>query len=118
MRGCPKWDARKPIDLTGDVPSESNQELFDDDARPRPSGKSHARKKQKSDTTTSTGGSASINLEAMSSEIRLRWEAAQAAYKAAKEKDQTIMRLEEFKFLGINTKEMDPAVAYWINLEK
>lgn len=99
MRACPKWDTPAPIDLTGDVPGQSNQDLFGEDARPRPAGKPRAGKKF--DTMTSTGGSASSNLEAMSCEIKLRREAAQAAYEADKEKDQTIQCLEEFKFLGI-----------------
>ena len=67
---------------------------------------------------TNIKGSASSNLEAMSCEIKIRRETAQAVYEAAKEKEKTIQRLDEFKFLGIKTSEMDPAVAYWINLEK
>ena len=46
----------------------------------------------------------------MSSELRIKREVAIEAYEAAKEKDRTIMRFEEFKFLGISTKEMDPTL--------
>lgn len=41
----------------------------------------------------------------MSSELRIKQEAAQDAYEAAKKKDRTIMKLEEMKFLGINPTE-------------
>ena len=54
--------------------------------------------------------------EFMSFELRIKQEAAQEAYEAAKEKDRTIMRLEEFKFLGLNMKEMEPHVVYWIRM--
>jgi hypothetical protein len=32
LRACPKWDAPETIDLTGDVPGQSNEELFGHDA--------------------------------------------------------------------------------------
>lgn len=54
----------------------------------------------------------------MSSELRLRREAAQAAYDAARVKDETITRLKEFKFLVKKMSDIDPAAAYWIELEK
>ena len=44
LRVCPKWDAPEPIDLTGDVPGQSHEELFGDDVRPRPTGKPHTGK--------------------------------------------------------------------------
>ena len=118
LRACPKWDAPEPIDLTGDVPGQSNEELFGHDARPRPPGNARTGKKQKSDTSTSTGGSASSNLESMTIELQLRREAAQAAYEAARVKDETITYLKEFKFLSIKMSEIDPAAAYWIELKK
>ena len=118
LKKCPKWDAPAPIDLTGDVPGQSNQELFGDDVRPRPAGKPRNSKKQKSDTSTSTGGSASSNLESMTNELRLRREAAQMAYDAARMKDETTTRLEEFRFLGMKMSEIDPEEVYWIKMEK
>ena len=45
LKKCPKWDAPAPINLTGDVPGQTNQELFGDDVRPRPPGKQRTSKK-------------------------------------------------------------------------
>nr|GFB05022.1 hypothetical protein [Tanacetum cinerariifolium] len=42
----------------------------------------------------------------MSSEFRLRWEAAKKAYEVSKKKDHTLMRLEEMKFLATSTKDL------------
>ena len=56
--------------------------------------------------------------ELISSELRIKWEVTQEAYEVVKEKDRMIMRLEEFKFLGFNMKEMEPHVVYWIEMEK
>ena len=47
LKKSPKWDAPEPIDLTGDIPGQSNQELFGDDVRPRPAGKQRKAKKTK-----------------------------------------------------------------------
>ena len=44
----------------------------------------------------------------MTNELRLRREAAQAAYDAARVKDET----EEFKFLGMKMSDINPAAAY------
>ncbi|PWA68621.1 endopeptidase, NLPC/P60 domain, LRAT-like domain protein [Artemisia annua] len=118
LKKCLKWDAPTPIDLTGDVPGQTNQELFGDDARPRPPGKQRSSKKQKSDTSTSTGGSASSNLESMTTELRLRREAAQMPYEAARMKDEMTTRMKEFKFLGMKMSEVDPDEAYFIKMEK
>ncbi|GKB45687.1 hypothetical protein Tco_0896440 [Tanacetum coccineum] len=39
LRAHSKWDAPEPIDLTeGDVPGVDNEDLFGEDARPRPVG--------------------------------------------------------------------------------
>ena len=56
LRKHKKWDAPETVDLTGDVPSQANEALFGHDAQPRPMGKKRAAKKQKSETTASTGG--------------------------------------------------------------
>nr|GEX51516.1 glutathione S-transferase T3-like [Tanacetum cinerariifolium] len=34
-----KWDALEQVDLTGDVPGATKEDLFGHDARPRPAGK-------------------------------------------------------------------------------
>ncbi|GKD62958.1 hypothetical protein Tco_1305066, partial [Tanacetum coccineum] len=52
-----KWDAPEQVDLTGDVPGATQEDLFGHDARPRPAGKPRPAKKTKSDATASTGGS-------------------------------------------------------------
>ncbi|GKB84202.1 hypothetical protein Tco_0956474 [Tanacetum coccineum] len=53
----PKWDAPEHVDLTGDVPEATQEDLFGHDARPRPLGKQRPAKNSKSDATASTGGS-------------------------------------------------------------
>ncbi|GJR70308.1 hypothetical protein Tco_0016373 [Tanacetum coccineum] len=57
---------------------------------------------------TSTEGSNSSNPfgEHMSSEFLLKREAAEKAYEASKEKDRTLMRLDEMKFLATSTKDL------------
>nr|GEY10589.1 hypothetical protein [Tanacetum cinerariifolium] len=35
----PKWDAPEQVDLTGDVPGDTQEDLFGHDARPRPASK-------------------------------------------------------------------------------
>nr|GEW40742.1 mitochodrial transcription termination factor [Tanacetum cinerariifolium] len=68
----------------------------------------NAPKKTKSDTSTSTGGSSSSAQfwEFMTHELRLKREAAEKAFEVAKEKDRTVMRLEELKFLAISTNDL------------
>ncbi|GJT83680.1 hypothetical protein Tco_1058022 [Tanacetum coccineum] len=68
LRSHGKWDAPspvEPVDLTGgeQVPGVGHEELFGEDARPRPPGPGKARpaQKSKSKTTKSTGGSNSSN---------------------------------------------------------
>nr|GEX47264.1 hypothetical protein [Tanacetum cinerariifolium] len=50
-------------------------------------------------------------------EIHLKREAAQSAYEVSKEKDRTIMSLEEIHFLAISTKDLSEDNAYWINVK-
>ncbi|GKA59921.1 hypothetical protein Tco_0759234 [Tanacetum coccineum] len=54
----------------------------------------------------------------MSHELRLKREAAEKAFEVAKEKDQTITRLEELRFLALSTKDLSDDDAYYINLQK
>ncbi|GKC44774.1 hypothetical protein Tco_1062496 [Tanacetum coccineum] len=112
LRKHSKWDAPPPapVDLTEDeeIPTVNTDELFGPDARPRPPGKQRLRKKTKSDTSVSTGGSSSSSQfgDFMTKELRLKREAAEAAIEVAKEKDRTVMRLEEMKLLAISTKDL------------
>ncbi|GKB29953.1 hypothetical protein Tco_0869354, partial [Tanacetum coccineum] len=116
LRFHPKWDAPEQVDLTGDVPGASQEDLFGHDARPCPPGKQRPAKKSKSDATASTGGSsASAQFgELMEQELRLKREAAERAFEAQAEKDRTLMRLEELRFLTTSTKDLDEDDAYWI----
>ncbi|GKE42036.1 hypothetical protein Tco_1469320 [Tanacetum coccineum] len=54
----------------------------------------------------------------LSTEFRLQREAAESVYEVAKEKDHTVMRLEEIKFLAISTKDLSEDDTYWINVQK
>ncbi|GJW36529.1 hypothetical protein Tco_0059449 [Tanacetum coccineum] len=122
LRSHAKWDAPDPVDLTGDdqVPGVNNEELFGPDARPRPLGKQRPGQKTKSDITTSTGGSSASSQfgNFMINELRLKREAAEKAYEVSKEKDRTMMRSEEMKFLAISKKDLSEDDAYWINHQK
>nr|GFA15999.1 hypothetical protein [Tanacetum cinerariifolium] len=40
------------------------------------------------------------------------------AFEAWKDKDRTITRLEELRFLALSTNDLSPDDAYWINLQK
>ncbi|GJY65900.1 hypothetical protein Tco_0468138 [Tanacetum coccineum] len=120
LRFHPKWDAPEQVDLTGDVPGASQEDLFGYDARPRPAGKPRPAKKSKSDATVSTGGSSVSTQfgELIEQELRLKREAAERAFEAQAEKDGTLMRLEELRFLAISTKDLDDDDAYWIKKQK
>ncbi|GJZ86034.1 hypothetical protein Tco_0657644 [Tanacetum coccineum] len=47
LRFHPKWDATEQVDLTGNVPEASQEDLFGHDARPRPASKPLPAKKTK-----------------------------------------------------------------------
>nr|GEZ34885.1 glutathione S-transferase T3-like [Tanacetum cinerariifolium] len=83
----PKWDAPEQVDLTGDVPGATQEDLFGHDARPRPAGKTRPARKTKSDATTSTDGSSASTQfgELMEQELRLKREAAERAFEAQAE---------------------------------
>nr|GEV08748.1 glutathione S-transferase T3-like [Tanacetum cinerariifolium] len=51
-------------------------------------------------------------------ELRLKREAAERAFEAQAEKDRTLMRLEELRFLATSTKDLDDDDAYWIKKQK
>ena len=88
------------VDLTGDVPRQTNEALSGHDTQPRPMGKKRASKKAKSETTTSTGGTSSSSQfgDVMTSEYRIKRESAQEVYRAAKGKDQTIQSWKGWNF--------------------
>ncbi|GKC51179.1 hypothetical protein Tco_1073924 [Tanacetum coccineum] len=95
LRSHSKWDTPEPVDLNeGEVPRVSNEDLFSEDARPRPPGlgkSKHPGQKTKSDTTTSSGESNSSNPfeEQMSSEFCLKQEAAEKAYESSRERERS-----------------------------
>nr|GEW59747.1 RNA-directed DNA polymerase, eukaryota [Tanacetum cinerariifolium] len=96
------------------VPGATQEDLFGHDARPRLAGKPRPAKKTKSDATASTGGSnASTQFG-----HRMKREAAERAFEAQAEKDRTLMRLEELRFLATSTKDLDDVDAYWIKKQK
>nr|GEW47764.1 hypothetical protein [Tanacetum cinerariifolium] len=77
------------------------------------------RKKTKSDTSASTGGSQSSQFgEFVSHELRLKREAAEKAFEASKDKDEMIKSLEELRFLALSTKDLSDDEAYWIERKK
>ncbi|GKA85505.1 hypothetical protein Tco_0807159 [Tanacetum coccineum] len=116
----PKWDAPEQVDLTGDVPGATQEDLFGHDARPRPASKPRPTKKTKSDATASTGGSSASTQfgELMEQELRLKREAVERAFEAQAEKDRTLMWLEELRFLATSTKDLNDDDAYWIKKQK
>ncbi|GJV04249.1 hypothetical protein Tco_1337818 [Tanacetum coccineum] len=56
--------------------------------------------------------------ELMEQELRLKREVAERAFEAQAEKDCTLMRLEELRFLVTSTKDLDEDDAYWIKKQK
>nr|GEX43321.1 RNA-directed DNA polymerase, eukaryota, reverse transcriptase zinc-binding domain protein [Tanacetum cinerariifolium] len=86
----PNCDAAEQVDLTGDVPGDTQEDLFGHDARPH----------------------------LMEQELRLKRKAAERAFEAQAGKDRTLMRLEELRFLAISTKDLDNHDAYWIKKQK
>nr|GEU92771.1 hypothetical protein [Tanacetum cinerariifolium] len=116
----PKWDAPEQVDLTGNVSGDTQEDLFGHDARPRPAGKPRPAKKTKSDATASTGGSSASTQfrELMEQELCLKREADERAFEIQSEKDRTLMRLEELRFLATSTNDLDDADAYWIKKQK
>nr|GEX76366.1 hypothetical protein [Tanacetum cinerariifolium] len=101
----PKWNAAEPID------ANNLQELFGPDLREHPAGKQRAKKKQKSIETTSargstglsTGGSQSESVSSLvSQDYRRKFDAAEEAYKAKKEKGPGMLQCRELEFLMID----------------
>ena len=126
LRKHQKRNAPEAVDLTGDVPSQTNEALFGHDAKARPIEKKWATKKQKSETTTSTGGTAStggsfssFNFgEIMREEYRAKREDAARAYQATAENQATQQRLREIEFLMLDTTEKDPHYVEFVKMKK
>nr|GEV01938.1 hypothetical protein [Tanacetum cinerariifolium] len=113
----PKWDAPEQVNLAGDIPGATQEDLFGHDARLRPAGKPRPAKKTKSDAMASTGGSSASTQfgKLMEQELRLKRKAAERAFEAQAKKDRILMRLEELRFLATSTKDLDDDDdAYWI----
>ncbi|GKD00266.1 hypothetical protein Tco_1170540 [Tanacetum coccineum] len=96
-----------PVDLTEDETGNfhatvNTDELFGVDPRPRPPGESHS----------------SQFGEFVSHELRLKREAAEKAFEASKDKDETIKSLEELRFLALSTKDLSDDDAFWILRKK
>nr|GEY07650.1 endopeptidase, NLPC/P60 domain, LRAT-like domain protein [Tanacetum cinerariifolium] len=127
LRKHSKWEAPDPapVDLTEgeSVPDEhvpapvNTDELFGPDARPRPPGKQRPGKKQIRYIGEHRGSSSSGQFgEFMTHELRLKRKAAEKAFEVSKEKDRTVTRLEELRFLALRTKDLSDYDAYYINL--
>ncbi|GKA14268.1 hypothetical protein Tco_0693914 [Tanacetum coccineum] len=86
LRFHPKWDAPEQVDLTGDVPGASQEDLFGHDARPRfRRANIGPAKKSNPTATANTGGSSGRRAqfgELMEQELRLKWEAAERVFEA------------------------------------
>ncbi|GJY70126.1 hypothetical protein Tco_0473108 [Tanacetum coccineum] len=126
LRQHAKWDAPEvaPVDLTEDETGDfhatvNTDELFGADPRPRPPGKQRPGKKPKFDTSASIGGSHSSQFgEFVSQELRLKREAAEKAFEASKDKDETVKSLKELRFLALSTKDLSDDDAFWILQKK
>ncbi|GKA45594.1 hypothetical protein Tco_0738390 [Tanacetum coccineum] len=94
----PEMGRNGTSDLTGDVhPGASQEDLFvyDDDHSPTGMGKQRPAKKK-----------------------QIRRYGEHRAFEAQAEKDRTLMRLEELRFLATSTKDLDEDDAYWIKKQK
>nr|GEY46714.1 hypothetical protein [Tanacetum cinerariifolium] len=113
LRQHAKWDAPKvaPIDLTEDETGDfhvtvNTDELFGTDPRPRPPGKQRPEKKPNPTHRRAPGEVNRPNSVSLSPKLRLKWEAAEKAFEALKDKDETIKSLEELRFLALSTKDL------------
>nr|GFA58311.1 metal transporter Nramp3 [Tanacetum cinerariifolium] len=52
----------------------------------------------------------------MEQELRMKREAAERAFEAQAEKDRTLTRLEELRFLATSTKDLDDGYDYWVRV--
>ncbi|GKD92733.1 hypothetical protein Tco_1372570 [Tanacetum coccineum] len=107
-------DAPEPVTIsTVDVEdtSRGNVDLFGQDKRPRPPG-ACAAKKMKSESSSSTAGSqTTVFADTMQNELRLKWESQQ-------EKDRTVIKFEELRFLATRTYGLSPQDVSIIEMQK
>ncbi|GJS15718.1 hypothetical protein Tco_0410190 [Tanacetum coccineum] len=119
-----KWDAPEvaPVDLTKDETGDfhatvNTDELFGADPRPRP--RQTTSPKIPNPKLGVHGRSHSSQFgEFVSHELRLKREAAEKAFEASKDKDETIKSLEELRFLALSTKDLSDDDAFWILRKK
>ncbi|GJR80319.1 hypothetical protein Tco_0151104 [Tanacetum coccineum] len=101
LKGHSKWDAPKPLD------TEDHTEIFGPDVRPRPAGKTRLAKKTKSETTRSSGGSASGSLsDYVSEDLRRKLQAGTSVYEAKKAKEMAMIEFKETEFLTIDVDSL------------
>nr|GEW54742.1 isovaleryl-CoA dehydrogenase, mitochondrial [Tanacetum cinerariifolium] len=103
-----KWDAPNPVKS---VDLSRHEELFSDDARPRPASKLCLVKKPNPKPRRGSDSTNQIR-DVMKIVSRLKREAAQSMNVVSKEKEQILLRLEEMKFLAISTKDFSEDDSY------
>ncbi|GKA14557.1 hypothetical protein Tco_0694203 [Tanacetum coccineum] len=80
--------------------ADDHTEIFGPDMRPRPAGKTQPAKKTKSETTESSGGSASGSLsDYVSEDLRRKLQAGTSAYEAKKAKEMAMIEFKEMEFI-------------------
>ncbi|GJZ01971.1 hypothetical protein Tco_0519932 [Tanacetum coccineum] len=115
-------DAPSTSWLTGDVPGATQEELFGHDARPRPQTTDNTTARQRKSKSRRNcdhrGSSARPNSGSYGAGASPESKPAEKAFEAQAEKDRTLMRLEELRFLATSTKDLDEDDAYWIKKQK
>ncbi|GJU19072.1 hypothetical protein Tco_1147038 [Tanacetum coccineum] len=101
LKGHSKWDAPEPLD------TEDHTEIFGPDTRPRPAGKTRPVKKIKSETTGSSGGSASGSIsDFVSEDLRRKLQVGTFAYEEKKQNELVMMEFKEMEFLTIDADQL------------
>ncbi|GJY33243.1 hypothetical protein Tco_0417712, partial [Tanacetum coccineum] len=97
-------------DLIETVKTVYLERVFGPDKRERPAGKQRVGKKQKLvETSGSTGGSQSKSVSSVvSQDYRSKCDPAERAYEAQREKDLSIKKCKEMRFLMIDTSNLPP----------
>ncbi|GJZ18454.1 hypothetical protein Tco_0554577 [Tanacetum coccineum] len=87
--------------------TKDHTEIFGPDTRPRPASKTRPAKKTKSETTESSGGSASGSIsDFVSEDLRRKLQAGTSAYEAKKQKELAMMEFKEMEFLTIDADKL------------
>ncbi|GJX34010.1 hypothetical protein Tco_0245567 [Tanacetum coccineum] len=97
----------------------SQEDLFGHDARPRPPANNGPPRKanRRNGEHRWKLRSGPIRGKLMEQELRLIG-SRRKGFEAQAEKDRTLMRLEELRFLATSTKDLDEDDAYWIKKQK